>query len=204
MTRAFNWAEKSGHIERSRIRHAEKPTPDKREHHVSPDEHALVLGRVCDQDFRDLLTLAWETGARPQELFRVAARHVDLANARWVFPKDESKGKKQSRTVYLSDIELEITQRAMSKWPEGLLLRNRDGEPWCAFSTNCRFRRLTKHVGHKFCLYSWRHGYAHRMLSQEVDSFALDGLWAPDEEPKVAPRDGSQVVELIGSSEHRD
>ena len=106
----------------------------------------------------------------------MAARHVDLANARWVFPKDESKGKKQSRTVYLSDIALEITQRAMSKWPEGPLLRNLDGEPWCACSTNCRFRRLTKHVGRKFCLYSWRHGYAHRMLSQEVDSLLVATL----------------------------
>ncbi len=90
-----------------------------------------------------------------------------------MFPKDESKGKQQSRTVYLSDIALEITQRAMSQWPEGLLLRNLDGEPWCAYSTNCRFRRLAKHVGRKSCLHSWRHVYAHRMLSQEVDSLLV-------------------------------
>ncbi len=176
MKRAFNWADKQGHISVNPIRHAEKPTPDKREDFITAADHKKVLAQVRDQEFRDLLVLAWETGARPRELFRLEARHVDLENGRWVFPKSESKGKRQSRTIYLSEVALEITQRLMAKPIQGPLLRNANGQPWGTESVNCRFCRLKKWIGKKVCLYLWRHGYAHRMLSQQVDSLVVATL----------------------------
>lgn len=176
MKRAFNWADKQGRISVNPIRHAEKPTPDKREDFITAADHDKVLVHVRDQAFRDLLVLAWETGARPRELFRLEARHVDLENGRWVFPKSESKGKRQSRTIYLSEIALEITQRLMAKPIQGPLLRNANGLPWGTESVNCRFGRLKKWIGKKVCLFLWRHGFAHRMLSQQVDSLVVATL----------------------------
>ena len=176
MKRAFNWAEKQGRVAATPIRYAEMPTTDKREEFITKEEHDRILALVKDEHFRDLLVLAWETGARPQELFRLEARHADLENARWLFPKTESKGKRHSRTIYLSDTALEITKRLLAQRRSGPILRNARGEPWCAMSVNCRFERLKKWIGKKVCLYQWRHGFAHRMLSRQVDSLVVATL----------------------------
>lgn len=147
VVRAFNWAEKQGLIDRNPLRGVEKPEAGVRELVLTQTEFDLLLRHVKDQAFRDLLTAAWETGARPQELLRVEARHVDLAHARWVFPKQESKGKKRSRTVYLNDRALEITCRLMLRSPSGPIFRNSEGTPWTPYAVNCRFRRLRVEMG---------------------------------------------------------
>ena len=94
---------------------------------VSGEEFTAIIERVDDAEFKDLLTAAWETGCRPQEVCRVEARHVDIANARWVFPISEAKGKRKARVVYLSDKALEITKRLLKEHPEGPIFRNRRG-----------------------------------------------------------------------------
>lgn len=58
---------------------------------------------------RDQLITTYRTGCRPQESLRVAARYVDLANARRVFPQQEAKG----RRAHLDDESLEITKRLL-------------------------------------------------------------------------------------------
>jgi hypothetical protein len=44
----------------------------------------VILANTRDRAFCDLLISTWESGCRPQESLRVEARHVDLANQRWV------------------------------------------------------------------------------------------------------------------------
>lgn len=46
-----------------------------------------------DQEFRDLIIAIWETGCRPQEAFKVEARHVDKEQGRWVFKLREKEGR---------------------------------------------------------------------------------------------------------------
>jgi integrase len=232
--RSFNWAEKIGHTDRNPLRHVEKPEAGRREQVVSLLGHQRILAMVQDQEFTDLLTAAWETGARPQELFRVEARHVDLKNGRWVFPKNESKGKRHSRTIYLNDRMIEMTRCLMLKRPEGPLFRNADGRPWTAFAVNCRFVRIRGMMGRlvmrerkvkldeeaviefaktirserrtagrmvpkpaaeimweargkmrrryanqyapKYCLYTWRHSFATRLLEAGVDAMIVATL----------------------------
>lgn len=147
--RAFNWVEKMGHIDRNPLRHVEKPEAGRREQINSRQEHERILSLTKDQEFRDLLTAAWETGAPPQELFRVEARHVDLKNGRWVFPKDESKGKRHSWMVYLNDTMLDLTRRLMLKRPEGPLFRNASYRPWNALALNNRFIYLRAGMGRR-------------------------------------------------------
>lgn len=140
--RAFNWAARIGLIEANPVRHVEKPRAGRRDVVISPDEYAWILGQVRDEEFRDLLTVSWETGCRPQEILAVQARHVDLPGGRWVFPPDEAKGKKVHRVVYQTERALEITRRLMARHPEGPLFRNTDGRPWHPYALNCRFGRL--------------------------------------------------------------
>jgi integrase len=98
--RAMRWAERQGLIKQTPIPHVEKPGRESRAVVITPAEFEDLLRRFPDQAFRDVLITCWESGCRPQEMMRVEARHVDLANNRWVFRLKESKGKKFTRIVY--------------------------------------------------------------------------------------------------------
>ena len=174
--RALRWAVKMGYIETSPIAYFEKPPAGKRDQIIVSNELDTLLSHVRDQEFRDLVMTGWETGPRPQELLRVEARHVDLKNSRWVFPKDEAKGKRCVRIVYLTDEALDITTRLMLKHPDGPLFRNTFGRRWTPMAVNCRFERLKKKIGVKYCLYVFRHSYATRLLEAGVDALTVSIL----------------------------
>jgi len=174
--RAMKWAEEQGYIERSPLTHMKKPGCGRKELVVTPEQYQALLDRTKDQEFKDLLTITWETGCRPQESLRVEARHVDLAASRWVFPASESKGKKIPRVVYLTPKALEITRRLMEKHPTGMLFRNTDDLPWTPYATNCRFRRAKKKIGVKVSLYSLRHSFAQHALVKGVDCITVATL----------------------------
>jgi integrase len=141
--RAFRWAEKLGHIDKSPIQHIEKPQAGRREQVVDGEEFARLLARYQhDQGFTDVLQFCWESGCRPQELVLFEARHLDLTNRRLVLPPEEAKGKKRFRVVYLTDKALAIITRLMVAYPTGTLFRNSKGNPWKADAINCRFCRL--------------------------------------------------------------
>jgi integrase len=145
--RAFNWAVRMGLIGVNPVRSVEKPKAGRREHVITAGVFEAILSLVRDTEFRDLLTVCWETGCRPQEALSVEARHVDLAEGCWVFPVDESKGKKHQRIVYLTDAALAITRRLMAARPSGQLFVNTDRLPWSASALNCRFARLRLTLG---------------------------------------------------------
>jgi integrase len=174
--RAMNWATRMGYIEKNPIAGIEKPAAGKRETIITPEQFDRTISFCHDDEFHDLLTVAWETGARPQELMNVEARHVDLPKSRWVFSKDEAKGKKRVRIVYLTETAFEITKRLMLKWPSGPIFRNARGNPWHRNNVNCRFQRMKKHIGKKLCLYNFRHSFATRLLEEGVDSLMVAAL----------------------------
>lgn len=128
--RAFRWAADEGIIGRSPLIGLTKPEAEARDIVISAEEYAAILDVVKEPNFRDLIVVAWETGARPRELRIVEARHVQVDQGRWVFPKKQAKGKRLPRAVYLTDAALEITRRLMEANPTGPLFRNSEGEPW--------------------------------------------------------------------------
>lgn len=172
--RAFSWAVKQGKLDRSPIAGIEKPGAGRRENVITPEMFVTIMSKVKDSAFRDLLIVAWETGARPQELRRVEARHHD--NQRWVFPKNESKGKKKIRVVYLTPKAEEITKKLCERYPTGPIFRNRRGKPWHPFAINCRFCRLAEKIDRKFALVDFRHSFVTRLLKEGVDPITIGAL----------------------------
>ncbi len=171
--RAFRWATTKGYVEKNPVADYEKARPGKRTTVVSSEQFSRILAAVKRQPFRDLLTVTWETGCRPQESLVVEARHVDVGNCRWVFPADEAKGELWPRVVYLTDAALEITKRLVALHPEGPLFRNTDGTPWTTDAVNCAFIRLQKKLGVKYCLYVLRHSWANHALARGVDALTV-------------------------------
>lgn len=171
----FNRAVKMGLIPSNPIQHVERPSPGRREHFITPEEHKKVLSFIPDAAFRELLIVAWECGPRPQEILRVEARHVDLKHKRWVFKASESKNKKKMRAVYMSDTAQEIVKRLVEQFPDGPIFRNTEGKPWTPWAVNCRFERLKgkERLGHKLCLYLYRHSWMTRMLKAGNDPITV-------------------------------
>jgi integrase len=188
--RAFNWAMKQGLIDRNPVAHVEKPAREARELAVSPQDYAEVMEKVSEPSFRTLLELAWETGARVQELRKIEARFVDPANHRIVFPTKESKGKKYHRVIYLTYRASEIVARQSSEHPTGPILRNSEGNPWTKDSINSAFCRLKKKLGRKLHLGAWRKDYATEALKAGIDTVTVAHL--------MGHRDGTMVSRIYG------
>jgi integrase len=145
--RCLAWATKQGYLERNPVAGLEIPAGERREVSITQADIDSLLAAIKNPGLRDLVTVTIGTGCRPQESLRVEARHVDLANQRWVFPKSESKNKKLSRVVYLTDAAAEITARLVKQFPTGKLFRNRDGKPWTPAAVNCAFVGIQIRLG---------------------------------------------------------
>jgi integrase len=174
--RGLNWAVKQGRIDRSPVAYVEKPPPGKRENVIEYAVYQRMLDLAATQEFCDLITTCWETGYRPQEVWRVEKRHLDLPGKRWVFPAREAKGKKKIRIVYLTDLALEICGRLAAKHASGPLFRNSDGLPWSRHAASCVFLRMKKHLGRKYALVDFRHSFTTRSLKAGVDPVTLSFL----------------------------
>jgi integrase len=174
--RAFLWAEKLGHIDRSPIRHIEKPEAERRDNPISPEDFTALLAQVKDGQFRDLLSFAWESGIRPQEGRAIEIRHVDLAHKRIAFPPNEAKGKKRWRVIRLTDAAVDTVRRRISGRKEGRVFLNVDGNPWKNYAICNRFTRLKKKLGKRFAMYDLRHSFATRKLTEGADHLTVAEL----------------------------
>ena len=88
--RAMNWSAREGLLKamgvRSPLAGMEKPPQGRREQLVSEAELNAILTNARDECFQDLVFAAWDTGARPDELFTVEASFFDATNGVWIFP----------------------------------------------------------------------------------------------------------------------
>ena len=174
--RAFTWAEKMGHIQKSPIRHIEKPAPKRREQVLTSIEFDALLIHVRDEAFRDVLVFCWETGCRVQEVRIIEAKHFKAERGRVELPPAQAKGKRRWRLIYLTEKAVTILTRLASANPEGPTFRNTKGNPWTAMQFNNRFCHLQPKVGVKYALTSFRHSYATRLLESGCDHLTVSAL----------------------------
>ncbi|MCE9566244.1 MAG: tyrosine-type recombinase/integrase [Planctomycetes bacterium] len=174
--RLYRWGHRKGLIPESTVLHQEKPRAGKREVVISPDQYAELLAFVRNDEFKSIITVAWETGARTQELMAARVRHLDVANTRLVFPPEESKDKDRPRVIYLTDTALALLKPKAGSEPDDHLLKNSEGRPWTADASLCAFAAMHKRMlkakvkSRKYCLYHFRHSWLDRMLKAGVDA----------------------------------
>lgn len=144
--RALKWAEQQGLIDDSPIAHFQKPRAGRRETVISPEEYQRILEQAPCADFRDLVSFAWETGARAAECMAIERRHVELDHARIVFPVQEEKMQRAPRIIYLSEAALKIVRRRVLL-PHNWLFVNSDGARWTPRAVNCGFCAIRVRMG---------------------------------------------------------
>jgi integrase len=174
--RVFNWALDEERIERNPIARLKKPAREAREMAISPTEYVTIMTAIREGAFRDLLELAWETGARVQELRKIEARFFEPEAGRIVFPPAKAKGKKYHRVVYLPDRAKEIIARLAATRPSGPIVLNADGNAWTKDAINCNFTRLATKLGVKYHLSAFRKGFATEGLKAGVDTVTMAHL----------------------------
>lgn len=163
--RLYHWADELGHMTENPIKKMKKPSAQRRKSYMKPEDYGTLLAHLHSTDpFRDILTFAWNTGARPQEIRHIEHRHINLEKGYILFPKEESKGKRHPRKILLNDIGMEIIKRLMEKNADGKVFRNTRDDAWTKFALCNRMHRLSGVTGKKLCMYDARHGYATRKL----------------------------------------
>lgn len=181
--RALSWAEQEGAIERSPLRHLKRPAMPRRTTTLTKHQKELILASVAKDSFRDLLIAAEATGARPQELWRVEARHFNSKQGIWIFPQEEHKtGAKtgRPRVVYLTPQMVDLSRRLADMWPKGALFRSPKGKPWDSNIVRLRFKRLRnrfpEELPDNLCLYVYRHTFATDALEQGLNPITVAEL----------------------------
>ena len=170
---AFKWAEDMEYLDRSPIRKVKLPAPRHRDVYLMPEQWDKLVALVAKAHdggcLLDLIVAMKETGCRPQEVRRVEARHLDRKDRCWVFPVEESKGKKEKRVVLLTDRVFDTCQRLALKYPTGPIFRSSDGNPWTRHTLGYRLYRLSKRLGFHVCAYAIRHTFATDAIIRGVD-----------------------------------
>jgi integrase/recombinase XerC len=184
--RAMGWGVEQGYIDKNPIAAAKKPPLGSRgdEAYVSPEQWADLLDDFREQaykgaNFADYVTVAYETGCRPQEIRQVESRHIDHEAKCWVFElaKSKSSGKTGARRVVnLTDNAYRICCEHAKKNPTGPLFRNSKGNPWTPYAVACQFARAKARTGIYCCMYSLRHTFATDAILRGVDLMHIKEL----------------------------
>lgn len=179
LQRGFNWACKNRGLNKkggNPIKGMEKPQAEVRTDTLTPAEFEKMLPLVTDE-FRDLITVSWDCGARPQEIKKLEARHLELQNNRAVLPTKEAKGKRRARAIYFpTERSLEILRRLAKENPEGPIFLNNRGNPWTGFAVKNAFERLDEELGRRIHQYMFRRTWITRKLVAGVDSHVVAQL----------------------------
>ncbi|HEV8059014.1 MAG TPA: tyrosine-type recombinase/integrase [Gemmataceae bacterium] len=176
VARPYNWAFKVGHIPDNPLRYIEKPQANRRENPVGPQDFTTILAKVKDEAFRNLLTFAWETGCRPQELRHIEPHHVKINLARIELPPAEAKGRKRWRIIRLNEKAIAIVRKLLELRNDGKLFMNTRRKPWTNQAIVCRFQKLKKKLGKTWAAYDFRHGYAQKLLENGADMTEVAAL----------------------------
>lgn len=173
--RLFKWGYDQGLLKTNPLQRMAKPSPVVREDFVTDEQFAAIRDKVTDGPLKILMTLAWETGMRPQELFNLEARHVH--GDRIIIPQSESKGKRSARVVYLgTESARQLIGHLVSETPSGKILKNNRGNSWNKSSVKCAFSRLFKATGIKTHLGAFRKGFCTKGLKNGVDTVTMSHL----------------------------
>jgi integrase len=157
----LNWARREGLIPENPLRDMAKPPARVAEDDLTPAKAAKILDAAGDRAFREFVTVAFATGARPSELMRLEARHVDFATGVAVMEGKTTGRTRRPRVIHVGAVAELLAELARER-PTGPLLLNAAGTPWTRHTLAHRFGRLRNRLGlgREATAKGFRHGFA--------------------------------------------
>jgi site-specific recombinase XerD len=143
----YSWGAKQKHIPDNPLVGIERPGIRQREAILSPDQAQTILESIPDREFRDLLTVMWETGARPSEVAGIEASMIDASNGVIVMKSKTSRRTERPRVIVMTRRAREILLPLAERYPKGPILRNTRGNPWTRNAMACRFGGIRDRLG---------------------------------------------------------
>jgi integrase/recombinase XerC len=193
----MNWAVRFKMIGENPIDKMPKPTPRIRQEFVPADKFAELIDSPKSDEFSDFMRVMLETGARAMEMRKL---HSDqYRDGRFVFDREDSKGKKRSRVIFCPPAAREIVERLISENGPGPVFLNTRGEPWTSNGIVHQMTRLKQKLGMpKLCATVLRHSFAHYRLTQGQDPVVVAKLMGHVDTKMLASRyghlEGSQFL----------
>lgn len=174
---AMNWAVEQGYIDSNPLKRMRKPRPQVRQEFVPEALWPDIIKVASPDQFRDFVKVMLSAGSRPEEMFKVEARHFDPEHRRLALEIKDSKGRRRSRVIYLPDVAHEVVARLAKRYPEGPLFRNSVGNPWNKDSIADAFDRVkAKLKMQRLCATMMRHSFAHQRLTNGQDTHIVSKL----------------------------
>jgi integrase len=174
---AYRWAERTGLVAVSPLRHLRKPPK------TSRGAKALICQadheRLCEAaqpSFRAFLKLLWLTGARPGEIAGLTAADLDLAKGVAVLSEHKTAHLGKVRIIFLCPEAVGLLRPLVAACPSGLLFPGQDGGRLTVSAITCRFTRLCKKAGVKCIAYGYRHTFATTALANGVPDAQVAAL----------------------------
>lgn len=190
---ALNWGVDMELIVSNPITRFKAPRRTGRELWLDPEQFKRLVASVLDDEFKQYLTFAFQTGARPQETRIVAAKHFD--GSKLTIPRVDAKGKRHPRIIYLNPAMQKLVAGLAELYPHGPLFRNLDGQPWKSSAVRCRFNRtkkgqpasgLAQRMGMSgLCAYTMRHSFCTNALIRGVDVLTVAQLMGHEDATMV-------------------
>jgi integrase len=162
------WCTRRKFLAEDPLKGVKRPRMGRRERIVSPEERARIRDEF-DDGFGDFLDALGWTGARPGEIMRLEARHVDQEATYASLPGKTTDATGDPIEFPLVPPMLELCRRLAEANPTGPLFRNRDGDPWTENAVRCRMRRMRERLDIKGVVaYTYRHSFATDALERGV------------------------------------
>lgn len=176
--RALQWAVERKHVNvlHNPLAGVSAPKGESAAVVISKEEHEALV-QYFDDCYGDFLTAMWFTGARPGEIAKIEARHLE--DGLWrLSPKEHKTGRvtQKDRMIGVIGQLHELVQRLCLQYPEGPIFRNRYGNAW---TTGASFQRFEKArdagiIRAEVTPYSYRHAWAtHALESGNLNEYEV-------------------------------
>jgi integrase len=148
---------------------------------LTDEQFAAVLAaydpRYGGGDFRELLRVLRETGARPQEVARLTAQAVDWGNRSATLREHKTAGKGGVRIIHFSEAAFAVLAAQKEKHRAGPLFRTRCGRAYSGKAIVQQMQRISKRVGFRAFAYGLgRHSFATKALVAGVPDTVVAAL----------------------------
>jgi integrase/recombinase XerC len=165
---AMAWCVREGYIEKDPARPVRRPSQTRRTRTLTPEERQEIRA-FFDDTFGDYLDALTWTGARPGEIVRLEARHINWESGVASFPGKTTRATGKPIILVLIHPMLELCRRLAAQNPEGPLFRNHKGDPWTVSSVAARMTRLRERMPiDGVSAYTYRHSFVTDALEQGV------------------------------------